>query len=65
MDSRSAYVCYQGCMSNESSFELGTPQRRVLSLTLFNVLMNNVAKKKIPKRCCVHHACRRYSFPGK
>ena len=44
---RTARVCYQGASSSEKRLELGTPQGGVLSPTLFNVLMNRVAKEQL------------------
>ena len=40
LSNRSSKVLFQGCLSEERVFELGTPQGRVLSPTLFNVLVN-------------------------
>lgn len=42
---RQARVSFQGALSSYRNFELGTPQGGVLSPTLFNVLMNRVAKE--------------------
>ena len=44
---RRAQVYYQGTLSEERQFELGTPQGGVLSPTLFNVLMNRIPKKSL------------------
>ena len=44
---RRAQVCFQGFLSEEKCFELGTPQGGVLSPTLFNVLMNKIASAKL------------------
>lgn len=38
---------YQGTLSQEKHFELGTPQGDVLSPTLFNVLVNRCAKESL------------------
>lgn len=43
---RKAKVWYQGSISHERSFELGTPQGGVLSPTLLNVLINQLATEK-------------------
>ena len=44
---RTARVYYQGTFSSARKMELGTPQGGVLSPTLFNVLMNRVAKEHL------------------
>ena len=44
LQGRWAVVCYQGATSLEICMELGTPQGGVLSPTLFNVLMNRLAR---------------------
>ena len=45
---RRAQVWFQGFLSEERSFQLGTPQGGVLSPTLFNVVMNRVASACYP-----------------
>lgn len=48
MSDRKARVWLQGSYSTEKELELGTPQGGVLSPTLFNVLMNVIAKHNFP-----------------
>lgn len=44
---RRAKVSYQGAISEEAEFHLGTPQGGVISPMLFNVLMNRVASQEL------------------
>ena len=46
---RTAQVWFQGAVSSEEVFELGTPQGGVLSPMLFNVLMDKIARYSFPQ----------------
>ena len=46
---RSAQVWFQGSLSEERAFELGTPQGGRLSPILFNIVMNQIAKAEYPQ----------------
>ena len=46
---RTAQVWFQGAVSSEEVFELGTPQGGVLSPMLFNVLMDKIARWPFPQ----------------
>ena len=49
LSNRKARVWLQGSFSEEKVLELGTPQGGVLSPTLFNVLMNVIARHEFPR----------------
>ena len=49
LNERKAKVLFQGYESEEMDLELGTPQGGVLSPTLFNVLMDKIARHNFPR----------------
>lgn len=54
---RKASVYFQGKQSSVKELELGTPQGGVLSPTLFNILMNVIAKAELPRGAvCISYA---------
>ena len=57
LSNRTASVFFQGKQSRIQKLELGTPQGGVLSPTLFNVLMNIIAKAALPQGAvCISYA---------
>ena len=46
---RRAVVAFQGCTSNRTTFENGTPQGSTLSPTLFNMLIDRLVTTDMPK----------------